>query len=272
MHDTPWSAHVGRTRTLAILRTAYWWPSIDKDVAAYVASCDSCQRIKAHHGLKNNLLVPLLVPKRPFQIIGVDFITCLPATSQRFDAVCVIVCHFTKLAHFIPCHTAITSKEVAALFRKHFFRHHGLPMHIVSNRGARFVAQFCNQLCADLDITLRHTSSHQQSTDGRKELTKFLKRPCGLMLIISTRTGMSGLTVLSSLITEKLSQHMVCHHFHSCITSIRWHPPTWLYIKTCRSVLNIFSEICAKPSTKTRAGRKYAISWITKFRTARELL
>ena len=93
MHDAPWSAHVSRTRTLAVLRTVYWWPSMADDVATYVASCDSCQRNKAHHSTKNNLLVPLPVPERPFQIIGVDFITCLPTTARGFDAICVIVCH-----------------------------------------------------------------------------------------------------------------------------------------------------------------------------------
>ena len=33
-----------------------------------------------------------------------------------------------------------------------------------------------------------------------------------------------------------------------------------------------YTELCAKPSTKTRAGRKYSISWVTKFKSARELL
>ena len=55
MHDTPWSAHVGRPRLLAILRTVYWWPSVDKDVATYVPSCDSCQQNKAHHATKKSI-------------------------------------------------------------------------------------------------------------------------------------------------------------------------------------------------------------------------
>ena len=32
------------------------------------------------------------------------------------------------------------------------------------------------------------------------------------------------------------------------------------------------NERCAKPCTKSRAGRKYAISWVTKFKHARELI
>ena len=42
-------------------------------------------------------------------------------------------------------------------------------MHIVSNRGAQFIAHFWSQLCTDLGVTLRHTSSHQPSTDGQVE-------------------------------------------------------------------------------------------------------
>ena len=125
--------------------------------------------------LPKKVLVPLPVPERPFKMIGVDFITCLPTTARVFDAVCVIVCHFTKLAHFIPCHTTITPK-FAALFVKHVFRHHGFPMHIVSDREDQFLAQFWNQMCTDFGITQRRTSSHQPSTDGQvKRINKVLE-------------------------------------------------------------------------------------------------
>ena len=33
-----------------------------------------------------------------------------------------------------------------------------------------------------------------------------------------------------------------------------------------------YTELCTKPSVKARAGRKYSISWVTKFKSARELL
>jgi hypothetical protein len=54
-------------------------------VAAHVALCDVCQRVKEESGM--------------------DFITGLPRTQKRYDAIWVIVDRLTKVAHFIPVKT-----------------------------------------------------------------------------------------------------------------------------------------------------------------------
>jgi hypothetical protein len=272
MHDAPWSAHVGRTRTLAIIRTSYWWPTLDVDVRSYVASCDSCQRNKAHHTTKQNFMVPLPVPERPFQIVGVDFITQLPTTTASFDAVCVIVCHFTKLAHFIPCHTSITAKEFAELFRKHFVRHHGLPMHIVSDRGSQFVAQFWRQLCADLGVTLRLTSAHQPSSDGQVERTNKVLEEAIRSYVNNLHNDWDSwldciefahnISVASS---HGMSPFSLVYHYDPLSP-----PDLALFQNLPIHTKNGLSP--GAPTSKSRSGRKYCVSWVTKFSTARALL
>ena len=69
MHDVPWNAHISRNLTLNIISASYCWPAMDRDAAAYIASCDSCKRNKAHHSSNKKYRVPLTVPERPFQII-----------------------------------------------------------------------------------------------------------------------------------------------------------------------------------------------------------
>jgi hypothetical protein len=125
MHAAPWAAHVGRRRTAYITKQIFWWPHMQSDIDYYVQHCDLCQRNKARHQNAENMLVPLPVPERPWEMIGVDFIPSLPKTKNGYDSICVISCHFSKLVHLIPCKTDITAPEFAKLFRREFFRLHG---------------------------------------------------------------------------------------------------------------------------------------------------
>jgi hypothetical protein len=62
-----------------------------EDVKAYVAHCDSCQRVKAGNTLPAGLLHPLQIPVRKWQSLSMDFITNLPKTPNGNDAIWVIV-------------------------------------------------------------------------------------------------------------------------------------------------------------------------------------
>jgi hypothetical protein len=45
------------------LKQKYWWYGLKRDVAAHVAMCDVCQRVKAEHHRPAGLLHPLKIPK-----------------------------------------------------------------------------------------------------------------------------------------------------------------------------------------------------------------
>lgn len=69
-HESPLSIHPGCTKMYQDLRTCYWWPSMRRDIAAYVAICDVCQCIKAEHQRPSGLLQPLKVPEWKFDEVG----------------------------------------------------------------------------------------------------------------------------------------------------------------------------------------------------------
>jgi anti-sigma factor ChrR (cupin superfamily) len=62
-----------------------------KDVAAHVALCDVCQRVKAEHQRPVGLLQPLQVPEWKWEDIGMDVIVGLPRTRYGYDSIWVIV-------------------------------------------------------------------------------------------------------------------------------------------------------------------------------------
>ena len=46
-HDSAYSIHLGSTKLYLDLKERYWWYGLKRDVAEYVAICNTCQRVKA---------------------------------------------------------------------------------------------------------------------------------------------------------------------------------------------------------------------------------
>jgi hypothetical protein len=82
-------------------------------VAAHVAMCDVCQRVKAEHQGQAGLLYPLNIPEWKWEKISMDFITGLSRTSKGYDSIWVIVDGLTKVAHFIPVKTTYKGSQLA---------------------------------------------------------------------------------------------------------------------------------------------------------------
>jgi hypothetical protein len=134
-HDYDYSIHPGSTKMYQDLKQKYWWYGLKRDVAAHVAVCDVCQRVKAKHQRSAGLLHPLKVPEWKWEEIGMYFITGLPRTSKGYDSIWVIVDRLTKVAHFILVKITYKGSQLAELYMARIVCLHGVPKKIVSNRG-----------------------------------------------------------------------------------------------------------------------------------------
>ena len=106
-----------------------------KEIAAYVAKCDTCSRVKADHLKPAGLLQPLSILDWKWEEISMDFITGLPHTQQGYDSIWVIVDRLTKSAYFVPINTQYNIGKYPELFVSQIVRLHGVPMTIISDRG-----------------------------------------------------------------------------------------------------------------------------------------
>jgi hypothetical protein len=48
-HESAYSIHLAGNKMYHDLKATYWWYGMKRDVAEYVALCDTCQRVKAEH-------------------------------------------------------------------------------------------------------------------------------------------------------------------------------------------------------------------------------
>jgi hypothetical protein len=62
-HESAYSIHPGSTKMYLDLKEKYWWYGMKRDVAEYVAICDTCQRVKAEHQRPAGLLQPMKIPE-----------------------------------------------------------------------------------------------------------------------------------------------------------------------------------------------------------------
>ena len=141
-HDTPLSIHPGGTKMYQDLKEIFWWHGMQREIASYVAKCDTCQRVKAEHQRPAGLLQPLKIPEWKWEEVGMDFITGLPRSNRGHDFIWVIVDRLSKVAHFIPVSTTYRGSQLAALYIERIVALHGVPKKIVSDRGSQFTSRF----------------------------------------------------------------------------------------------------------------------------------
>ena len=118
-----------------------------------------------------------------------DFVTRLPQTLQRHDAIWVIVDRLTKFAHFIPVRINFSLNKLSRLYIDHIIRLHGVPLSIVSDRDPRFTSKFLRALQKALDTELNFSTARHPQTDAQLEraiqiLEDMLRAFVSLILVV----------------------------------------------------------------------------------------
>ena len=116
-----------------------------------------------------------------------DFVTHLPQTSGRHDAVWVIVDQLTKSAHFLAMRVIVdqltksvhilvvrmtfTLEEFCRSYIQEIFRLHGVPVSIVLDRDPRFTTHFLEGFHRAMETQLMMSTAFHPQTDGQLERT-----------------------------------------------------------------------------------------------------
>ncbi|KAG8474912.1 hypothetical protein CXB51_031631 [Gossypium anomalum] len=125
--------------------------------------------VKAEHQVPSGLLQPIMVPEWKWDRITMDFVSGLPLTPGKKDAIWVIVDRLTKSAHFIPVRTDYSLNKLADLYIREIVRLHGIPLSIISDRDPRFTSRFWQKLQDALGTKLNFSTAFHPQTDGQSE-------------------------------------------------------------------------------------------------------
>lgn len=156
-------------KTLAKVRSNFWWVGLKSSVKRYLQECQTCQRFKADRLNPAGLLQPLPVPEQVWEDISMDFIEGLPV-SNGFSTIMVVVDRLSKYAHFIPLRHPFTAATVAREFVHSVVKLHGFPLTVVSDRDKFFISSFWHSLFKLQGTVLCMSSSYHPQTDGQTEV------------------------------------------------------------------------------------------------------
>ncbi|KAL0186321.1 hypothetical protein M9458_017991 [Cirrhinus mrigala] len=174
-HQSPGSGHPGSKRTLSLLQTNYWWPSMRRDTIRYVQSCSVCAMSNSPRMLPTGNLVSLPIPERSWSHLCVDFVTDLPSLEGN-TCVLVLVDRFSKSCKFVLLKGLPTAMETAEHLFHQVFCHFGIPEETVSDRGPQFISHL-------LGVTVNLSSGYHPQTNGQaerkiQELGRYLRAYC----------------------------------------------------------------------------------------------
>ena len=170
-HKASYAIHPGTTKMYRTLRPHFWWPTMRKDVAEFVARCLTCQQVKIEHQAPTERLRPLAIPEWKWEKIAMDFVMGLPKTPRQHDAIWVVVDRLTKAAHFLPIRQTDTLDKLARIYIKEIVRLHGITLSIVSDRDPHFTSRFWQSLQRALGSRLSFSTAFHPQTDGQSERT-----------------------------------------------------------------------------------------------------
>ena len=170
-HHSRYSIHPGLSKMYHDLKGIFWWGGMKKDLAEFVAQCPNYQQVKVEHQKPRGYMQCIELPTWKWDMINMDFVTGLPHSFWKFDSIWVIVDRLTKSTHFLPVRSDYTVEEYAKLYLKEIVRLHGVPISIISDRGAQFTTKFWKSFQRSLGTQVNLSTAFHPQTDGQAECT-----------------------------------------------------------------------------------------------------
>ena len=103
--------HMGaKSLVRKIMRTGYFWPTMQQDAAEFVKKCDSCQRYRNVQRVPGEQMTTISSPW-PFVQWGIDIMGPLPQGKRQMKFLLVAIDYFTKWVE-AEAFTTITETKV----------------------------------------------------------------------------------------------------------------------------------------------------------------
>ena len=166
-HDHTTASHRGINKTLAAVRSRYYWPGLTTQVKRWVRICHECGA-KKNWGRKRRSPLKQYVVGAPMERLAMDILGPLPLTPRGNRFLLVVTDYFTKWteSYAIPNQEAVTVAEKLVV---EFVCRFGVPRELHSDQGTNFESKVMAEVCKLLDIEKTRTSPLHPQSDGQVE-------------------------------------------------------------------------------------------------------
>ena len=161
--------HQGQQRTLALIQERFWWPMMAKDCSTLVRGCPHCRAFKGE--VPKAPLCPIRV-YAPLELVHLDY-TSIESTMELnkppvVKNILVITDHFMRYALAVVMKDQ-TAKTVMKVFYECFIAVFGVPVKLLSDRGANFMSVLVEEFCAAFSIQKCQTTTYHTQCNGQVE-------------------------------------------------------------------------------------------------------
>ena len=164
-HDWIMSGHLGIARTCERIRTNFYWPGLQGDVARYCKSCDVCQRSVPKVRVRKAPLQKMPIIGTPFQKLSMDLIGPISSVSERGNRfVLTVVDYATRYPEAIALPSIETERVAEALVQ--ICSRVGVPQEILTDQGSQFVSALMKEVERLLSIKHMVTSQYHPQCNG----------------------------------------------------------------------------------------------------------
>ncbi|MBW0593045.1 hypothetical protein O181_132760 [Austropuccinia psidii MF-1] len=140
------------------------------NVAEYCKTCDRCQKANKSTGKRLGNMIKIQEPSRPWEIVHMDWVTCLPPGGDRsYNAFLLIVDRFSKTPIFLPCHKDYTAMDTALLIWNRVVSWTGIFTNIISDRDSKLTSALWTNIHQLFGTKLSFSTAYHPQTDGVAE-------------------------------------------------------------------------------------------------------
>ncbi|XP_050890543.1 uncharacterized protein LOC127095949 [Lathyrus oleraceus] len=178
-HSAPYGGHAGTSKTCAkILQDDLYWPTLWRDVHAYITRWDRCQRT-GNVSRRDEMPLRNIQEVAIFDVWGVDFMGPFPS-SMGNKYILVAVDYVSKWIEAIASPTNDT-RVVIKLFKNNIFPRFGVPRLVISDGGSYFISRIFDKLLDKYGVKHRVETPYHPQTSGQvevsnREITQILEK------------------------------------------------------------------------------------------------
>lgn len=167
MHNSPVGGHFWMKRTLARLKTKYFWYNMKDDITLWCRTCSSCAA-KARPRKTPRAAMGMVKVGAPMERIAVDLMGRLNETDRHNRYILVVSDYFSKCveAYPVPNQEATTVADKTA---SEWVCRYGVPHSLHSDQGTNFKSAVFQEMCKLLGIEKTHTTPFRPQSDGQVE-------------------------------------------------------------------------------------------------------